>query len=205
MTAGVDLTPVTIGGRQSARAGTVDWLTPRWILDQLGVFDLDPCAAPNPGEWPTARRHITRPDDGLAAEWDGRVWLNPPYAAEAKHWMRRLAEHGNGIALLFGRTETDWFFGNVWNAPTATGVLFLRGRVKFVRPGTYDAPDNGGAPSVLIAYGNTNAQLLYARQAALRGAYLEIGSRPNPLTYPGTLNTPAARLTGLCDRCATAH
>lgn len=21
------------------------WLTPRWILDQLGKFDLDPCAA----------------------------------------------------------------------------------------------------------------------------------------------------------------
>ncbi len=196
----------TIGGHQSARIESTVWLTPRRILEPLGEFDLDPCAAPDPDRWPTARRHITLPDDGLAADWAGRVWLNPPYSTEGRDWLAKLAEHGNGIALMFARVETGWFFDNVFTAQHATGVLFLRGRVRFVRPDTLaPAADNGGAPSVLVAFGNTNAQVLYASQGRLNGAYMEVGSRPNPLTYPGTLNTPAARRTGVCDRCAAGH
>ena len=47
------------------------WLTPPKLLAFLGEFDLDPCAAPSPRPWPTAKRHIELPDDGLAAEWGG--------------------------------------------------------------------------------------------------------------------------------------
>lgn len=47
------------------------WLTPRKIIDALGPFDLDPCAAPSPRPWPTAKYHIELPEDGLAASWLG--------------------------------------------------------------------------------------------------------------------------------------
>lgn len=164
----------TIGGRQSARAETSTWLTPRWILESLGKFDLDPCAAPDPKAWPTARRHIALPADGLAEPWAGRVWLNPPYSREAARWIERMAEHGRGTALLFARTDTTWFAENVLNHPATTGLLFLRGRVKFHRPDTYDAPDNGGAPSVLVAYGREDSAAL--RSCGLRGSFVSIGS-----------------------------
>ena len=59
-----------------AVARTTTWLTPR----SLGRFDLDPCAAPG---WPTADEHYILPTDGLREPWTGRVWLNPPYGAEA--------------------------------------------------------------------------------------------------------------------------
>ena len=36
---------------------TDTWLTPKWVMDALGVFDLDPCAAPHPRPWPTASMH----------------------------------------------------------------------------------------------------------------------------------------------------
>ncbi len=150
----------TIGGHQSARMGSGVWLTPRFILDALKEFDLDPCAAPDPGLWPTARQHICLPSDGLAVPWSGRVWLNPPYNRYAGMWLSKLAGHGTGPALLFARTDTRWFADNVLEHASATGLLFLRGRIRFVRPATFDLADNGGAPSVLVAYGHRDAEIL---------------------------------------------
>lgn len=147
-----------MGGFQSSHMQTGVWLTPRPILDALGRFDLDPCAAPDPAAWPTAAQHITLPDDGLRATWAGRVWLNPPYSIHARLWIAKLAEHGYGTALTFARTDTGWFADYVWTK--ASALLFLRGRVRFYRPDGKIARDNGGAPSVLIAYGQRDAEIL---------------------------------------------
>ena len=133
------------------------WLTPPAILAALGPFDLDPCAAPSPRPWPTAARHIELPENGLTAEWAGRVWCNPPYGAEAARWLDKLATHGNGIALVFARTETKMFHEHVW--PRADAVLFLRGRIAFCDR-TGKPANSAGAPSCLIAYGKRNAAVL---------------------------------------------
>jgi hypothetical protein len=151
---------------------TETWLTPPCILDALGPFDLDPCAAPEPRPWPTATTHITRPDDGLAHAWHGRVWLNPPYGRAIGDWIGKLADHGRGTALLFARTDVAWFSEHVW--PRASALLFLRGRLKFHRAdGAIPAgAANAGAPSVLIAYGEFDAEAL--RTCGLTGAYVPL-------------------------------
>lgn len=137
------------------------WLTPPGVIAKLGPFDLDPCAAPNPRPWDTARRHITLPDeDGLACDWSGRVWLNPPFGKYAEDWLRKLVAHGNGIALVPARTETRYWFELIW--PHAAGVLFMRGRPHFHRPDGTRASANSGAPIALIAYGTPNADCLSA-------------------------------------------
>lgn len=164
----------TIGGFQSAAYTTTTWLTPPWILDRLGRFDLDPCAAPEPRPWPTADRHIALPDDGLAATWEGRVWLNPPYSAQAAQWLAKLAGHNRGTALVFARTDTRWFQDHILS--TASALLFLRGRVKFYRPDGTEGADNGGAPSVLCAYGRADAVAL--KLSRLGGHY--VGLRGSP-------------------------
>ena len=92
------MSPKGIGGHHSAQMGSDTWLTPLEIIAALGAFDLDPCAAPEPRPWPTAATHIARPDDGLAVEWSGRVWLNPPYSAQVATWVGRLARHGRECA-----------------------------------------------------------------------------------------------------------
>jgi hypothetical protein len=148
----------TIGGLQSSRMITDTWLTPPHILDALGSFDLDPCAAPEPRPWATARHHIALPDDGLAHDWRGRVWLNPPYSRQAVRWIERLADHGTGTALIFARTETSWFVDQIWRR--ADALLFLAGRVFFHRSDGSRAADNGGAPSALVAYGADDAARL---------------------------------------------
>src|SRR3546814_5442415 len=97
------------------------WLTPLPIVSALGPFDLDPCAAPSPRPWPTAARHIELPEDGFAAEWSGRVWMNPPYGSEMARWLDKLATHRNGCAPIFARTETAMFHEHVW--ARANGLL----------------------------------------------------------------------------------
>jgi hypothetical protein len=148
---------------------TVDWLTPPEILRPLGFFDLDPCACAHQ-PWDTAWEHFTRADDGLAQAWRGRVWLNPPYGAETGKWLAKLAEHGDGIALVFARTETRMFFESVW--PVAHAVLFLAGRPHFYLPSGDRAKGNSGGPVVLIAYGLKNAHAL--ETCGLQGKFVRL-------------------------------
>lgn len=158
-----------IGGHHSARANSSVWLTPPGIITALGRFDLDPCAAPDPRPWDTARRHIAPPEDGLAAAWNGRVWLNAPYV-DLPVWLSKLAEHGEGTALVFARTETRWFVESVWSR--ATAVLFLHGRLRFRLPDGAQARGNAGAPSCLVAYGVDDALAL--ARSALAGTWLPL-------------------------------
>lgn len=158
----------TFGHGDNPVAQTTTWLTPLYVVQALGVFDLDPCAYPG---WPTARRAISLPEDGLEGRWRGRVWLNPPYGSEMYVWMSRLADHGEGTALIFARTETVGFHKTVWDR--ADAVLFLQGRLKFHRP-SGEAVNAAGAPSVLVAYGAKDAEAL--RQCNLPGAYINLRS-----------------------------
>lgn len=147
-------------------AATHTWLTPPNIIQALDEFDLDPCAAPEPRPWDTAKRHITLPANGLAEDWSGRVWLNPPFGAQTEHWLRRMADHGNGIALAFARTETRMFQRYVW--PHASAVLFLASRPHFCNPDGTKAKGNSGGPICLIAYGEQNKRAL--QNSGLPGA-----------------------------------
>ncbi|WP_052069846.1 DNA N-6-adenine-methyltransferase [Rhodococcoides fascians] len=157
-----------MGTHHSAQAKSDIWLTPRHILDELGPFDLDPCSAPDPAVWPTASRHITLPTDGLVERWSGRVWLNPPYGQQTWKWLDRLAHHGDGIALIFARTETAGFANQVWGR--ADAVLFLIGRLTFHNPDGSRGSGNAGAPSCLVAYGLNNAAAL--KRCGLAGVYV---------------------------------
>jgi hypothetical protein len=147
-----------IGPHANARAGSDVWVTPAWVLNALGPFDLDPCAAPSPRFLATARTHVEPPADGLAATWYGRVWLNPPYS-EVERWLARLAAHGRGTALVFARTDVAWFHTH---GVRADALLFLRGRVTFLRGDGSRGPSNVGGPSVLLAYGADDAARLRA-------------------------------------------
>lgn len=153
---------------QSARPGSDVWLTPPDLLDALGgplSFDFDPCAAPEPRPWPTARVMNSRLDnDGLSIRWAGRVWLNPPYTrGELDRWLARMAAHDHGTALIPAATETVHFRRRVWES--ASGLLFLYGRLCFYAgDGSRQRGrvNNSGGPSVLCAYGADDLDRLEA-------------------------------------------
>lgn len=158
-----------IGSHQSATMGKDEWLTPPELIKQLGHFDLDPCSPVN-RPWDTASEHFTVEDDGLSQVWAGRVWMNPPYGLEAAKWLQRLYNHGNGIALIFARTETVMFFDWVWNK--AHAVKFIEGRLYFHHVNGQRAKANAGAPSVLIAYGEENAHIL--ENSPVKGKFIRL-------------------------------
>ena len=131
--------------------GKDEWLTPPALIKALGPFDLDPCA-PVERPWPTADRHYTIMDNGLQREWSGYVWMNPPYGRDVNVWMARLANHGQGIALIFARTDTKAWHQSVWGR--ADSILFLDGRLTFHNRDGSMAAASAGAPSALVAYGS---------------------------------------------------
>ncbi|MFY8069327.1 MAG: DNA N-6-adenine-methyltransferase [Flavobacterium sp.] len=146
----------------------VEWLTPPELVKQLGEFDLDPCC-PIDAPFYHATNHYTIIDDGLSKKWSGRVYLNPPYGRGMELWLEKLKQHGNGIALIFARTETKCFFEHIWH--DADAILFVKGRIKFyhvsgVQGGT------PGAPSVFIAYGKENAIAL--QNSGIEGRFLSL-------------------------------
>lgn len=158
-----------IGSHQSAKMLNDEWLTPPNIILDLGPFDLDPCA-PVVRPWETARKHFTVDDNGLLQPWFGFVWCNPPYGSQTGVWLDRMALHGNGIALIFARTETDMFFKSVWGK--ATSILFIKGRLYFCYVDGSIASANSGAPSVLVAYG-PEADLRLKR-SGIKGKYINL-------------------------------
>ncbi len=125
----------------------MDWCTPEWLIQEIAVFfggiDLDPCASREQStgageEWFT---------DGFDADWEGCIYVNPPYGREIGKWIDRCREvGGNGevIALVPARTDTKW-----WHEAYPYAVCFLRGRLTFVGA-EHPAP----CPSALRYWGN---------------------------------------------------
>lgn len=159
----------------SGKGRTTVWLTPRPLVEALGPFDLDPCAAPEPRPWPTAKKHITLPEDGLNATWTGDVWLNPPYSRSIAEWTDRLIDHGFGMALVFARCDTHWW----QRAADAADAIFLPlGRVKFLTASgrKHDGPGGSAATaSCILAFGDASVSRLRTAhsRAAVRGILLE--------------------------------
>jgi hypothetical protein len=135
------------------------WLTPTYIIDHIGLSDLDPCGYKLNGEIivPCAHKTLTLEDneDGLTAKWEGTVYCNPPFTRN-KTWIEKCVEYheetGNDvIVLIFCRSDTGYFQENV---PRATGINLLSGKLKYLNE---EGQEEGQAqvPSVLIAYGES--------------------------------------------------
>lgn len=159
---------------------TVEWYTPPGVFRALGLeFDLDPCAPMGGLPWIPARRFLSLADDGLSQPWAGRVWLNPPYGRQTEAWMRKLAAHGDGIALVFARTETEWWQETV---PASSAVCFIAGRLTFVASDGLPGSSNAGAPSALVAFGEDCAAAI-----ARAGLGMTFAVRSRSIDYQASL------------------
>ncbi len=70
-------------------------------------------------------------DDGLAMNWWGTVFMNPPYGREIGKWMKKAYESAQTgatvVYLVPSRTDTRW-----WHDYAMKGeVRFIKGRLKF--------------------------------------------------------------------------
>lgn len=138
-----------------------DWRTPPEVLELVrqvfgGRIGLDPCAAPEP-EHSFAKGNFAGPTgspaDGLAHEWRGSVYVNPPFG-ELAAWAEKCAlehrAHGAEVILLLpSRTDTAYWHEHL----SAAALLCLwRGRMKFV-----GAPASCPFPVTLAYFGHRPA------------------------------------------------
>lgn len=125
---GRDLTPLM-------SSDTDEWTTPPHIITTTlklfgGTIDLDPCSDDERSV--PAGTYFTQAADGLAHDWFGTVYMNPPYGKVLPDWTGKLLdeyEHGDvteAIALVPSRTDTKWF-QELRDHPRC----FINGRLKF--------------------------------------------------------------------------
>lgn len=130
-----------------------EWYTPSRYIEAarrvMGGIDLDPASCELANRTVKAARYYTKEDNGLAQEWRGRVWLNPPYGSLdvvkqgragqegiAKPFIFKLIQEYNqgGVkqAVLCVTTDTDakWFLP-LWDYL----ICFADHKVHFHRPG----------------------------------------------------------------------
>ena len=146
-----------------------EWYTPKEIIQSLGKFDLDPATSQEAYRQNSSAKHFyTAEENGLNKDWYGRIWLNPPYSNPLiQQFLTKMAEHNNGIALVFAKVEAKWFHDIVLRY--ATAIKFLYERVRFFKPdGTQGLQPRND--SMLIAYGTDNARIL--SENTLKGKFL---------------------------------
>lgn len=107
------------------------WATPQDFFDKLNKefkFELDVCAIEENAK---CEKYFTPEVDGLKQEWNGTVWMNPPYGRSIGTWMKKAYESSlegaTVVCLIPARTDTKW-----WHEYCMKGeVRFIKGRLKF--------------------------------------------------------------------------
>ena len=118
---------------------TDTWNTPAPLValvrTVMGAIDMDPASNDAAQAVVQAETFYTLETNGLAHEWHGRVYLNPPYSNVAPFVSKLLVELDAGRAtevtvLVNARSSSEWFqtlAARGWRCE-------LRQRVKFWRP-----------------------------------------------------------------------
>jgi ParB family chromosome partitioning protein len=135
-------------------SGNNEWYTPEQFITAaravMGSIDLDPASSALANETVKATTYYTAEDDGLSQEWQGNVWMNPPYSTDMiGRFVDKLVdsvEAGSvtqAIVLVNNATETAWF-GKI--VSMASAVVFPSSRIKYLRPdGAKGSPLQGQA------------------------------------------------------------
>lgn len=100
------------------QSGTPEWWTPKKYIDAvhkvMGDIDLDPASCEEANKTVMAKQFYSPEDDGLSKEWEGRVFLNPPYGEEGPPFIEKLYNSlgpvTQAIILVNSRsTDAEWF------------------------------------------------------------------------------------------------
>ena len=141
-------------------SGNNEWYTPSEYIESaravMGSIDLDPASNELANQTVKATRFYDIETNGLLHDWNGNIWMNPPYSSDLiERFADKLVEQIradnvlSAIVLVNNATETRWF-GKL--ASFANAVVFPQGRIRYDSPeGKKGAPLQGQA---FIYFGN---------------------------------------------------
>lgn len=149
-------------------SGNNEWYTPQEYIkaarEVLGDIDLDPASSDIANQTVQATHYLTAEVDGLAHEWSGRVWMNPPYSSDLiGQFISKLIQHYDegkieaAIVLVNNATETRWFQELAQNA---FAICFPKGRIKYLD--SSGTPANTPLQGQAFIYFGENADLFKA-------------------------------------------
>ena len=124
-------------GTHISASGENEWYTPSAYIEAarqaMGSIDLDPASCDLAQKTVKAGKYYTISDDGLARDWDGNVWLNPPYSKDligkfAEKVVVESERFEQAIVLVNNATETAWFQSM---ARKADAICLFAGRIRF--------------------------------------------------------------------------
>ena len=142
-----------------------DWHTPAFVFEALGCrFDLDVAAPIEGPRYVPCSRWIST--GGLEKEWNGFVWMNPPFGGRngLVPWLEKFFKHGCGVALVPDRTSAAW-----WQcfAPTADAILFVGGKIKFEKPDGTVGKNHANGTCLMASGGRAVDALQWASRSGL--------------------------------------
>ena len=123
-------------------SGNNEWYTPAEYIEAaravMGGIDTDPASCEQANRTVRAGTFYTAEQDGLAREWTGRVWLNPPYSQPlCDRFCKAVADRYDAgrieqaVVLVNNATDTAYFQRML---DSASAVCFPKGRIKFPDP-----------------------------------------------------------------------
>jgi len=151
----------------SQSTGENEWYTPAKYIEAakavMGDIDVDPASSKIANQTIKAKKYYTIKDNGLIKSWEGRVWMNPPYAqplivkfSETFTRKYKSGEIKEACILINNATETAWL---QMMLEISDVICFIKGRIKFI-----DIEGNAsGSPlqgQLILYFGNNNKKFI---------------------------------------------
>lgn len=116
-----------------------EWQTPEKYTESarlvMGSIDFDPASSEDANQRVKASRFSS---DSLNIEWNGKIWLNPPYSrGKCAAMSEKLIEQitlGNvseAIVLVNNQTDSKWFHLLLQRCDK---ICIVKGRIAFIGP-----------------------------------------------------------------------
>ena len=145
--------------RYANNTGNQEHYTPPKFIEAarntMSSIDLDPASNELANKTVKAKAFYTKNNCGLDKEWNGNVWLNPPYDSKTlKLFINKLVNSPRihqAIVLLNNNTET--IIGQTM-LKWASAICLVKSRTRFLTPEGIESKHTSTQGQIVYYYGN---------------------------------------------------
>lgn len=132
-------------------SASVEYYTPKKLVEFFGKFDYDPATTPERAAYHSIPHFTSLPDNGLEKDWTvyRRIWINPPFSDKHHFWWKACQTYKLAHNEIFFLCPIEFLTTSRFYQPDQPITLYLpEGRVKFEHTAT------GGGVAKSPAFGS---------------------------------------------------